>query len=1069
MKKDIKVMIGAGLIVTAMGSMPLLAQAANPSDYITNKTNAIQPNPLTPSEAVFTTGDQARRSFYSNQAKRLDSQATNRLYKMTEKGYTYWSPVREKGMKSGGVSNGEYIYENFYTSHMYNNGYGSAWLNNLWVEDVKVTSNFKNKQIKKSEVNGVKGRTKANMQKVGVIVEKSEKFNNGGNFKGKSGRWRFNGYATDGSTSTDPFFPGDYAANSIKTTQWDQYAKYGNQLFSPTIYDTATHKNAKRKLIQRLLKQEPGMKVKTVNQWMSILSLQSEPEVNPKTGKKDGTYGGASFNAYNSYGSKYRGFILFNESNLGSMNLNLSKLVVTENKKNSKGNYPVVATITRKEAESRATKNSQVIGSLVPGKTYRIVSTVKNESKVTKTKYNPTSTNVGYATNYNGSKIEKDGIYDPKYNNSSKVAKKAGTIAEGKSTTTITTFKMPNNLKPATKVRFGSEINDNHRKKGDNLNYMDDELKVVVPVSTGNLSASSVVLVDQNGKEVSNPLPGHKYKMRYKFKYAGTSQNVASKVTINYQNTRYLPDGNQETMIYANGSQSKKDVSASKNIVLKNGSSYSIDSGSYQWYEIPHIKTVATLSSDVAGLNTNSKDDKFNKTWNEKYDYSIENLQVVARTERDGLATDNKQHYGVSFTVGNTMPNIAANDNYAQDVNIRIALGDKTQVITEHIVAGKNKDIVVDIPFDGKIKDGSILNAKVDINYDGLAYETNSPGKSNNVAVTKVDSSKLQKDSVTGSITNPSNNSTNTGAYVDTPIDPNKQTSTTKSNNANKWTQKYTVNSWNAEKVSYKGLNGKKTYSFYRYKPTANTVKNVAQEENYKITEVLMKSKETTDNKWGDKKDGWVSMMKDSGHAQVKAGYGYQLKMIVEYSTNAFSTEPNEVKGTNGSGTSVRPQNVAPNISKDIYFQTSDGKILSATGVNETNKMFVPTVLEQTKEKLVVEYNLTDTYTMGIKTPGRIYISEDTPNGMYKARAWTPTINGIPTKNKTLDAQGLTLYTPSLLNDILGGKVSSEPLPLPTSGKDSHGNIVVDRNAVPPMSILVIGSDKDDLVDSVVQ
>ncbi|MDA7027112.1 hypothetical protein PJ311_10875 [Bacillus sp. CLL-7-23] len=55
-------------------------------------------------------------------------------------------------------------------------------------------------------------------------------------------------------------------------------------------------------------------------------------------------------------------------------------------------------------------------------------------------------------------------------------------------------------------------------------------------------------------------------------------------------------------------------------------------------------------------------------------------------------------------------------------------------------------------------------------------------------------------------------------------------------------------------------------------------------------------------------------------------------------------------------------------------FKTSDGKILSASCINGTNKVFVPNVLQQTKEKLVVNMI---TLTMGIKTPGRIYISED--------------------------------------------------------------------------------------------
>ncbi|MFP7494418.1 hypothetical protein SFC66_11570 [Terribacillus saccharophilus] len=150
-----------------------------------------------------------------------------------------------------------------------------------------------------------------------------------------------------------------------------------------------------------------------------------------------------------------------------------------------------------------------------------------------------------------------------------------------------------------------------------------------------------------------------------------------------------------------------------------------------------------------------------------------------------------------------------------------------------------------------------------------------------------------------------------------------------------------------------------------------------------------------------------------------------------------------------------------PNIPEDVYFQTSDGKVLSASGTHNTNQVFAPRVLEKSKDKFVVEYTLSDTYTMGIQTPGRIYVSEDTPDGMYNVRAWTPTINGVPTKNKTTDSTGFTLYKPQNLIDILGGKVSSDPKEIPTSGKG-----VIDFNRVPDMSILVVGSDKDDLVNS---
>ena len=219
-----------------------------------------------------------------------------------------------------------------------------------------------------------------------------------------------------------------------------------------------------------------------------------------------------------------------------------------------------------------------------------------------------------------------------------------------------------------------------------------------------------------------------------------------------------------------------------------------------------------------------------------------------------------------------------------------------------------------------------------------------------------------------------------------------------------------------------------------------------------------MKSKVTTDNQWGANKDGWVSMINDPGHAQVKAGNGYQLKIITEYSTNALSTQPTgSISG--GSGKSVRPQNILPNLSTDIFFQTSDGKILSASGYKGTHKVFTAKGVEQSANKVVVEYTLNDTYTMGIKTPGRIYISEDTPNGMYSVRAWTPVIPGVAANNKTMNP----------LWDIVGDVVSSKPKSIPTSGTDSDGNPVLNLKNIPQMHILVVGSNKDDLINSIVQ
>src|SRR5699024_7584173 len=131
--------------------------------------------------------------------------------------------------------------------------------------------------------------------------------------KNKKGEWRFNGYAQDGSSSTNPLFPPDYVSHAISKNSWNQFSKHpsGNKvLFTPTVYDTAQWKPAKKKLIKRLMEENPTMKYKTVNQWMKILSLQTAPEENPKTKKSDGSYGGASFNAYHTNFNYYRSFVL---------------------------------------------------------------------------------------------------------------------------------------------------------------------------------------------------------------------------------------------------------------------------------------------------------------------------------------------------------------------------------------------------------------------------------------------------------------------------------------------------------------------------------------------------------------------------------------------------------------------------------------------------------------------------------------------------------------------------------------------------------------------------------------
>lgn len=1078
MKRRIKVLLGAGAVAFLVGGIPNVAKANSREDYITNATHGISPTAT--NEARFNNNDPDRRDWYSNKVKKLDSFAGNRLYKATDDGFTYWTPVRpdsvqsraKAGLVKGGVSTGEYIYENWYTALLFDdtpeNKSGSGWLYRLWQPRPDITRNFKN--ARSTLKDQTKRKTYDDYKNLGKYITRSYEFNHGGNFKNIAGSWRFSGYANDGSSVQNPFFPPDYSFSGIMNKNWDEFSEINSNLITVSQYNYGKWLEAKENLVRRFMEQNPETKNKySLDKWMKILVLQTEPELNPATGDQDGKYGGAVFAATHTNGSYYMTFAVLGEKEHGSMNLNLQKLVITEAEKDSKGNYPVVAEITRQSAESRVYSVNKVYGKLIPGKKYRVVSTVKNESKVTGTKQNPTTTNVGYAVNYKSSLEEvtnngqKDWVYNPSYDYESQEATTPGTIGAGGTTTTVATFTMPDNLTPGSLVRFGSMISDKHREKGDNSHYTDDDLVQWAEVATGNMKAVGVTLVDENGKEVANPLPGQRYKIRYKMKYTGPDMKTKTKVTINYQNKRKLVDG-IESIRYMPGSRTQEDRSVTRELVLKNNTTYNFDTKAYQWYEFPWIQTYAVLQSDIAGLNTDTSDDVFSKTWNEKYDLAIENLQVLPRTERDGEAYDGKQHFGVSFNIRSEMPEAAKRANYAQDVMIRINLNGQTKVITEHIVPGENKQITVDMALDNKVPAGYAVNAVVEINPDKMAYESDHVGHRNNKATTTVYQNRLRRDATTGAIINPTD-LTNTGGYVAKPHNPYKLSDGKNWNN--NWTQNYRVHAWQGEKITYTAHDNRVTRSFYRYTPTQDYRRNIAQWERYEIVDVLFKSKETTENGWGN--NGWVSLLHEPGLAQVQAGYGYQIKMIVEYRTNAFSSEPSAWRNTNGSGQFVRPQNVMPNISKDAYFQTSDGKILSASGIDSTLKRLVGRVVTATPERVRMEFTLADNYTMGIRTPGRIYVSEDTPDGMYKVRAFTPVINGIPTKNHRTDFNGFSLYNPSALNDVKGTRVSSVPEELPISGYDQYGNPIIDTSRVPAMRILVVGSHRDDLVDSIIQ
>lgn len=155
-------------------------------------------NPISESEAVFTKRDLIRYKWYTEQTKKLDPYAGNRLFKVSDKGFTYWTQVRPKsvqdklgknGFTRGGVSTGEYILENFNTKFDYDNeSSSSAWLHHLWQANPRITRNFKT--VKFNIAKQANALSKKAMATIGNGVVRSDEYF-GGSFRGRSGTWRF--------------------------------------------------------------------------------------------------------------------------------------------------------------------------------------------------------------------------------------------------------------------------------------------------------------------------------------------------------------------------------------------------------------------------------------------------------------------------------------------------------------------------------------------------------------------------------------------------------------------------------------------------------------------------------------------------------------------------------------------------------------------------------------------------------------------------------------------------------------------------------------------------------------
>lgn len=868
-----------------------------------------------------------------------------RLFKGTYHKVDFYTPVAQGELRRRtNIYKPEQLYQNNTTVSKRDL---KLWTNNSYVNTVdQLIDKNKSHHAKSVEVHpDVQGQKGYMRHKVRPSVTTI----NQGMFAGKKGEWRYLGYTEMNGFVLNPKFPVDtYGYDSYfrdPGRDWTNYEFllrpwYKTQTLGylrvngGTSFDKAPVGSAEYKIkdraVRRLLDERANYRRVSNNTdyWADRYSLQNDPS--------DGS--AAYFIAAHPMGFYHSATV----DALPSATRNMT--LVTQRVVDANGKEIMKFTRNAGEVKGSTTKQSR---KLVSGEEVTVHTTVQNTSPsgYGSTLTRNTQMQVAYKTGNSAKTIPHfydANSYDKSYNLSanSKLAAGSSHTLQQKITVPFTSNVM---------AVYGNIAID-HYYREDNKTLEDDLSHLVLSVNNeaGNFVNQSIRLVDRSGNEVSHPVPGNEYKLRFYFKYDATTdstQNVS--ININYRLNRFLPYRGKDS---TTGNLKKSNFKPTKN------STYSVTTSDYIMFEtgVFDVDSTLSLSSGHKNYNQKTDDDMANQKFHYNYDVLPRNpvlLPIVTSHTENG-----NMKYLMKFDVDYNVPSHV--NNHAKEMAFTVIVDGKSRVVKEHIKQGFNPNVTVeiDVPSNGKSK---TVNATVIANSDGYAYESNYANNSAKSKASVKNESKVR----------PYSGGTKT---------------------QNKWNQHTQVYKWNGTNKSYKHFNINQTFNFQAYTPDGSAQdRKLDLMENYQIKHVWFRSKTTQDLKAGPKKDGWVDLLKEPG--KIKAGYGYELKAEVGYTTDAFNKMPKP-----SSNQWVRPSVAQANLPNNIYIQTPDDKIHSVNGDGGTTKSLKYTRNDASNgSKTDWTFEVAPKKVLGVNTLGKFYIGEDVSNGTYDMTVFTPQTAGL--------------------------------------------------------------------------
>lgn len=860
------------------------------------------------------------------------------------------------------------------------------------------------------------------------------------NLGGKTGEWRYLGVSSKGNVIFNPYFPSDavnYLGNGKlayydwRKTPWDasdaqaserEDAKsserpallesdaksFIKQFDAPTYYDE-NYKTEKIRIVQEMIDSSMApvnghnQSTLTAKQWANSLSLVTDP-INETP----------IFTGQRRIGDFNQTFAYLTPLN----DIYLSSFVV----KDEKGT--VVSSGTRSGYNKDFSYTNK--GKLKNG-CYYIV-----ELKVNK-KINPalkasTLSSILKVTNSNNSSVT---VY-PKESDTSKtglvtLSNKGGLIKDTNTSNVMKFgFKVPD-TNTATSYTINGYISPKHAGV-DNLDYSNDSGTIKLSVDTtppvtssGDIKAVSVKLLDEGTVVYDSTatskrkaiVPGKTYDIVYTAKYVG--ETLASK---------YF---NGSSWVYDNDDIYKAKIPLSYTITRKVGTAQSNDNTSKTGYfldkdgnnsismvkdtvmtftrknvvlEHPYLDTSFTVTSTNKKVNKDTTNDTIKAILNDKFDILIDNVTLTTLPSKEYILENSSKEvtYNVTYDATLKAPSYISNQHKVLiDTSINI---NGTEAKFVDLLEANTTTKNISHTVKGVLANGTTgpYYCEVILNYNKAVYENG--GYDNNRGITSISFEKV-KNPALGKPTDKAKNPYN-GANTspDKGGDANNNCLIPRTNNS--YSSTYDIFKWTATSKSYKSFEGSNTIKFKTY-TSSKTTKTVTNSESFIIKDVLFRSKDTKDKKLGN--DGWVSMI-NSDDSIIKAGYGFELKVIVEYKTNALINNPAE-SNSSTSGTFVTNLASGINITPEIFVDLagkertilsskrySDSRIKQGLKVKQTKN----NVLEGSMQVSEWEYTLKETTINGVSSVEKIFIPENLKDGKYKLSIYTPPTSGVSSK-----------------------------------------------------------------------